>query len=42
MHDMKIAELRKAQAKALTTAARSSSLTPEQVEEIRLKVLGIA
>ncbi|MBX3396512.1 MAG: hypothetical protein KF841_14215 [Phycisphaerae bacterium] len=42
IHDAKMAELRKAQEQALEVTTNDVRLTPEQVREIRLKVLGIA
>lgn len=42
LHEVKMSELRKVQDKALTTTAQVKGLTPEQVAEIRLKVLGLA
>lgn len=42
IHNAKMAELRKAQEQALEATTKDVRLTPEQVREIRLKVLGIA
>ena len=41
LHEAKMATLRKAQNEALEGVSKSSQLTPEQVAEIRLKVLGL-
>lgn len=42
IHSEKMKEIRKAQEDALAVTTESAKLTPEQVREIRLKVLGIA
>lgn len=42
LHAEKMRELRKAQEAALKKTSESANLSPEQVREIRLKVLGIA
>lgn len=42
IHAEKMKEIRKAQEDALAVTTESAKLTPEQVREIRLKVLGIA
>lgn len=42
LHAAKMAELRKAQEQALDETSTAVRLTPEQVREIRLKVLGLA
>ena len=41
IHAVKLAELKAAQERALETVSTTSQLTPEQVAEIRLKVLGL-
>lgn len=42
LHETKMAEFRKLQETALETASEAARLTPEQVAEIRAKVLGLA
>lgn len=41
LHELKLAELRKRQAAELEGLQRTAGLTDEQVQEIRLKVLGL-
>ncbi len=41
LHAVKLSELKAAQERALETVSTTSQLTPEQVAEIRLKVLGL-
>lgn len=41
LHELKLAELRKAQAAEVEKLGQTGRLTPDQVAEIRLKVLGL-